>query len=178
MIIYLSNKMSVFPLLIKTPKNGTIINRNGFHLHMKFDLNKEKAALKELQLKATPKRLAILQAMAGHRRYLCPEEIWKILNKRFKRLGLPTVYRILDELANGEIVSCIIRPDRRLYYYLCMNKKHHHHFVCDSCRKVEDLDICIAKKIVREAKKRFGGIVKSHIFQVDGLCSDCRKKKR
>lgn len=144
---------------------------------MRFDLNKEKTALKWLRLKATPKRLAILQTMAGHRRYLSPEEIWKILNKRFKRLGLPTVYRNLDELAKGEMISCIVRPDRRLYYYLCMNKKHHHHFICMNCRQVEDLDICIAKKIEREAKKRFGGIVKSHILQVDGLCFDCRKKK-
>ena len=128
-------------------------------------------------MKATPKRLAILQAMAGQRRYLSPEEIWESVGKRFKCLGLPTIYRNLDELAGGGLISCIVRPDRRLYYFLCGNEKHHHHFICTNCRKVEDMDICIEEKIKGHVKKRLGGIVRSHILQVDGLCSACRKKK-
>lgn len=144
---------------------------------MTLDLKKEKSALKGLRMKATPKRLAILKAMAGQRRYLSPEEIWDAVGKRFKHLGLPTIYRNLEELASGGLISCIVRPDRRLYYFLCGNEKHHHHFICVNCRKVEDLDICIAEEIGRQVKRRIGGIVRSHILQVDGLCSDCGKKK-
>ena len=131
-----------------------------------------------MRIKATPRRLAILQVMAGQRRYLSPEEIWEAIGKQFKRLGLPTIYRNLDELARGGLISQIVRPDRRLYYFLCGNERHHHHFICVNCRRVEDLDICIAEKLGSQVKRRLGGIVKSHILQVDGLCSECGKHSR
>jgi len=141
------------------------------------DTQKEINTLKKLQLKATPKRIAILQVMAGQRRYVSPEEIWEQLASQFQKLGLPTIYRNLEELEKGGLISCIMRPNRRLYYFLCSNEKHHHHFICNNCNQVEDLDICIASDLENEVKKRFGGKVKSHILQVDGLCSACDQKE-
>lgn len=142
---------------------------------MTKNIEKEKMLLKKLNLKATPKRIAILQTMAHVQKFLSPEEIWGQLSKKFKQLGLPTIYRNLEEMEKGGLISSIMRPNRRLYYFLCTNESHHHHFICTNCNQVEDLDICIAKEVENEIKKRFGGIVKSHIMQVDGLCAICQK---
>ena len=129
--------------------------------------------LKELKLKVTPKRIAILNILARTGSFLSPGEVRHKLQEKFARIGLPTVYRNLDELASGGIVSSIIHPNRQLYYYLCSNSDHHHHFVCLSCRKVMDLKICSVKGIEEEINDQVQGKLVSHILQVNGLCRSC-----
>jgi Fe2+ or Zn2+ uptake regulation protein len=129
--------------------------------------------LRKLKLKATPKRLAILSLLAAEEGYASPEDIWRKLQGEFARVGLPTVYRNLEELAAGGVISKIIHPNRQLYYYFCGNTEHHHHFICLSCRKVEDLDGCGLHGMDGEISARTGGKVLSHILQVNGLCRVC-----
>ena len=129
--------------------------------------------LKELQLKVTPKRMAILDFLARASTYVSPEEVRQTLQEQFTSIGLPTVYRNLDELAAGGIISKIIHPNRQLYYYFCPNNHHHHHFICLSCRRVEDLHICAVKGFEEEISGRIKGKVLSHILQVNGLCQGC-----
>lgn len=134
--------------------------------------------LRNLNLKSTPKRLAILQMLAEENTYISPEEIWRGLKDRFGRIGLPTVYRILEELADGGVISKVIHPNRQLYYYFCPNRQHHHHFICLSCRKVADVDACGLERIEEQVKERMGGTVLSHILQVNGLCRTCSSRRK
>jgi len=129
--------------------------------------------LKSLSLKTTPKRIALLEILDDEKVYLSPEAIWKKMQKRFRSIGLPTVYRILEELHEGNIISQVIHPNRQLYYYLCRNEEHHHHFICVSCSRVEDLHFCAEKQIEALVVKGMGGQVLSHILQINGLCSTC-----
>lgn len=129
--------------------------------------------VKNLGLKATPKRIAILEILSEAFCYLGPEEVWRKLKARFKRIGLPTVYRNLEELSNGGVIMKIIHPDRKLYYYYCNNFNHHHHFVCIACRKVQDLEFCGEEQIIKEVEDTLKGKVISHLFQVYGLCREC-----
>jgi Fur family transcriptional regulator, ferric uptake regulator len=130
--------------------------------------------LKQLRLKNTPKRLAILEVLAEEFGYLSTEEVWQKMKRRFKKIGLPTIYRNLEDLAQGGVVIKIIHPDRKLYYYFCRNRGyHHHHFICVSCKRVEDLRFCGAREIEDEVVNRIGGHVVSHLLQVFGLCGGC-----
>lgn len=133
--------------------------------------------LKRLNLKITPKRVAILEILMKESVYLSPEEIWKEMKKRFVKIGLPTVYRNLEELSDGNIISKVNHSNRQLYYYLCQNQSHHHHFICLSCRRVEDINFCGVKELEEEVKKKIKGKVLSHVLQVNGLCKNCLKKK-
>jgi Fe2+ or Zn2+ uptake regulation protein len=133
--------------------------------------------LKGLSLKSTPKRIALLEILDDEKIYLSPESIWKKMQKKFKSIGLPTVYRILDELHEGNIISRVIHPNRQLYYYLCRNEEHHHHFICVSCSRVEDLHFCAEKEIEALVVKGMKGQVLSHILQINGLCSRCLTEK-
>jgi Fe2+ or Zn2+ uptake regulation protein len=133
--------------------------------------------LKRLNLKITPKRVAILEILMKESVYLSPEDIWKKMKKRFAKIGLPTIYRNLDELSEKNIVTKVTHPDRQLYYYLCPNQSHHHHFICLSCRRVEDINLCGAQEAEREIEKTIGGKVLSHILQINGLCKTCLKNR-
>ena len=132
--------------------------------------------LKRLQLKATPRRVELLKILAGESGYAGPEEIWQKMKRKFNRMGLPTVYRILEELSEKGVISKIIHPSRQLYYYYCGNAEHHHHFICVSCRKVEDLNFCATREIEKEVARHLKGKVLSHILQINGLCEPCSKK--
>jgi len=134
------------------------------------------SVLKKLHLKVTPKRLAILEILKNESVYLSPEEVWRKLRKQFSRVGLPTVYRNLEELAQGDVISKVTHPNRQLYYYFCLNSSHHHHFICLSCRTVEDIDFCMFRELEKRVKKELKGRVVSHILQVNGLCKKCLKK--
>lgn len=128
--------------------------------------------LKNLKLKVTPKRLAILDVLASRPGYMSPEGVWQALKRRFSRIGLPTVYRNLEDLCAGGVISRVILPDRQLYYFYCSNRDHHHHFVCLSCGRVEDVMFCGLREIEKEVKTMEGTLV-SHILQVNGLCRSC-----
>lgn len=133
--------------------------------------------LKQLQLKATPRRLAVLSILAREQCYTSPEEIWRKLKRKLTTIGLPTVYRILEELDEKGVITKIIHPSRQLFYYYCGNEGHHHHFICVSCRKVEDVNFCATKEIENEVSRNLKGRVLSHILQINGLCEPCSRKK-
>ena len=133
--------------------------------------------LKQLHLKATPRRLAVLTILADEQAYAGPEEIWKKMKTKFNRIGLPTVYRILEELSDKGVITKIIHPSRQLFYYYCGNAGHHHHFICVSCRKVEDVNFCATRAIEKEVSRNLKGRVLSHILQINGLCEPCAKKE-
>lgn len=132
--------------------------------------------LKTLNLKVTPKRIELLKILDNEKYFKSPEEIWQLMKRKFKKIGLPTVYRNLEELAEGGVLSRVIYPDRQLYYYFCDNKDHHHHFVCISCKVVLDINYCPEHEVSEFVKEKLKGEIFSHLFQINGLCSDCLNK--
>jgi Fe2+ or Zn2+ uptake regulation protein len=135
------------------------------------------ALLRRLRLKVTPRRLAVLEVMSCEVAFLSAEQIWGKVRGRISGIGLPTVYRILEELASSGTVTRVIHGNRQLYYYFCPNEKHHHHFVCISCRKVEDIDLCLEDALKREVDERIKGTLLSHIIQLQGLCRQCTSEE-
>jgi Fur family zinc uptake transcriptional regulator/Fur family ferric uptake transcriptional regulator len=131
------------------------------------------AILKQLKLKVTPRRQEVMNCLGGERSYLSADEVWSRIKPRLSSIGLPTVYRILDELALAGVITRIFLSDRKQYYFLCSNQEHHHHFVCESCRRVEDIGLCGLNGISRDIAKRSGVRVTSHILQINGLCGAC-----
>jgi len=129
--------------------------------------------LRELRLKVTSRRRAVLEVMTAESTFLSPEEIWQKVRRLVRNVGLPTVYRILDELASAGVITKVLHDNRQLYYYLCTNTGHHHHFVCLACRKVEDVNLCGVEALEQEVAERIKGALFSHTLQLQGLCREC-----
>ena len=138
---------------------------------MKPDLSA--TILKQLKLKVTPRRQEIMNCLGDERSYLSADEVWNRVKSRLGSIGLPTVYRILDELAEAGVITRIFLPDHKQYYFLCSNQEHHHHFICESCRRVEDVEQCGLDGVARDIAERSGGRVTSHIIQINGICGSC-----
>lgn len=134
------------------------------------------AQLKENGLKVTSQREAVLDFFIKDNSRKTPYAVYKKLNKKLPSLGLPTVYRILEELKEIGLMVRIPSEDRQLYYSLCHlpNAKHHHHFVCRKCKKVEEVEHCNFKEVSGFIRRKLGAIVESHALQLEGLCASCK----
>lgn len=129
--------------------------------------------LKKRGLKATPKRLAIIEFFAQRDRILTPEEVWAPLKEKFGQFGLPSIYRNLEMLADCGILIKIHQFDNKRYYALCHHahgEEHHHHIVCMSCGKVGEFEDCHLEQI-----RRVNGFkVLRHFVQLEGICAQCQ----
>lgn len=131
--------------------------------------------LREHGHRVTPKVRAVLDLFLEHGSVLGPFEVRDRLQKRFKGVGLPTVYRILEGLANCGILLTAPNEDRQLRYFICrgMESGHHHHFICLNCGKVEEVNLCLMEKVEQYVKRHLKAKVQNHLLQIEGLCAKC-----
>jgi Fur family transcriptional regulator, ferric uptake regulator len=124
-------------------------------------------------LKLTPRRKAIIEIFLSSKVHMTPEGLWARLKKRFKKCGLPGVYRNLESLTKCGILTRVQKFDRKKHYGLCTARgsDHHHHIVCVKCGIVENISSCGYK----DRKKIKGFKVTSHYVQLNGICGKCRK---
>lgn len=134
--------------------------------------------LKEACFKITPRRKAVIELFLEEGRYLGPYEVRDGLKERFIKLGLPSVYRILEELKEAGVLVKIEHKNRQLYYSLCKKDcLDHHHFICRKCNKVEEVEFCNFHEVSRFIQNKLHGRVEQHVLQIEGLCSTCKRGK-
>jgi len=139
-----------------------------------------RTVLREKGIKVTPRRLAVAELFRPLRGSMTPEMVWKRLRPKLGTLGLPTVYRILEDLVQVGILTRIELSDRALRYAACRAEPgvHHHHFVCVRCGAVSEVEGCAFERQVRGVERRTGFRVTGHRLHVEGLCSSCRARRR
>jgi len=139
-------------------------------------MNAHLERIKKSGLKVTSQRKAVLALFSKNNLRKTPYDVHKKLRKGLPQLGLPTVYRILEELQGIGLMIRIPSEDRQLYYSLCHlpGAKHHHHFVCRKCKKIEEVEHCNFKSISDFVLRKLGAVVESHSLQLEGLCASCK----
>jgi Fe2+ or Zn2+ uptake regulation protein len=131
--------------------------------------------LKENKLKITPKRKAVIELFVRTRALLKPYDVYNALKRKIKPLGLPTIYRILDELHSIGIITRFQTDDGVLSYaFRASREEHTHQFLCRKCNKVENIDYCNFGDIARLIEKRLDCTTEKHLLQIEGLCSRCK----
>lgn len=132
--------------------------------------------IKKSGLKITSQRKAVLALFLKHNLSKTPYDVYEKLKKRLPQLGLPTVYRALEELKEIGLLIRTPSEDRQLHYSLCHlpDHKHHHHFICRKCKRSEEVEHCDFKTISNFIRRKFGAIVESHSLRLEGLCTNCK----
>lgn len=136
--------------------------------------------LREHGHRVTPKVRAVLKLFLEQGSVLGPFDVQAHLQKRFRGVGLPTVYRILEALANCGILLIAPNEDRQLRYFICrgMEAGHHHHFICLKCGKVEEVNLCLMEEVEKFVKRRLNATVQNHVLQIEGLCAKCARNRQ
>ena len=133
------------------------------------------ARLKRNGHRITPKVRAAIELFLKRESILDPFEVQAALRKRFKGVGLPTIYRILENLAGSGILVTAPNDDRQLRYFICraIEHEHHHHFICRKCGRVEEVNLCLMDEVSKYVKRQLKATVQSHFLQIEGLCARC-----
>ena len=127
-------------------------------------------------------REAILDVLLKANKHLSAEDIYMKLHPKYPNIGLTTIYRTLDILADVGLLHKFDFGDGRARYELVEKPggiMHHHHLVCTSCNRVIDYTDFIDEEIelLRETEKglskKYNFKITNHLLQFYGLCKDC-----
>jgi Fur family transcriptional regulator, ferric uptake regulator len=102
------------------------------------------------------------------------QEIHEALQARGSRIGLASVYRMLDRLAEQGLVQRIDIGDGIVRYEPAGHGAHHHHLVCGECGKVEPFEDPRLERAIAAVEERSGYSVSGHEVLLRGSCADCR----
>ena len=92
------------------------------------------------------------------------------------RVGIASVYRVLDSLAELRLVQRVDIGDGIARYEPAhAGGDHHHHLVCDDCGKVEPFSDPSLERAIASASGRLGYNVDAHEVVLRGECGDCRQ---
>ncbi len=122
----------------------------------------------------TAQREAIRDAFADAGRPLSVDEAHEIAQKTLPSLGVATVYRAANALADDGWLARVELPGEPMRYELA-DLEHHHHFHCTKCDRVFDVDGC---GLDHHAHLPDGFVVESHEVVLYGHCCDCSRKRR
>jgi Fur family peroxide stress response transcriptional regulator len=129
--------------------------------------------LKEIGLKITPQRQAILNLLKGNQTHPSAERIYSEILKKYPGISFATVYNTLSKLVEaGEIQELEIDPNKKRFDP-CL--KPHYHFYCEVCREV--FDIMYDTPLPLDMNKIGGHQVDAIQLNFKGVCKDCRKKR-
>ena len=129
---------------------------------------------RQVGLKLTPQRLAILDYLEGNKTHPSADEIYKAVSRKFPTMSFATVYNTLQALIErGEVTEVTIDSQKRHYDPY---PKPHHHIICIECNKIGDVfkDYSEALKLPKNIVKEFKP-VRNHI-NFYGVCRECQKK--
>lgn len=124
-------------------------------------------------VRATRQRTAIAELLGGLSDFRSAQDIHHQLRSQGDGIGLSTVYRTLQTLAEAGEVDVIQTGDGESVYRKCSDV-HHHHLVCRSCgHTVEVAGPAVEQWADRMADDNGFSDV-SHTLEIFGTCADCR----
>jgi Fur family ferric uptake transcriptional regulator len=124
-------------------------------------------------LRATRQRRAVTDALAELDDFHSAQQIHDILSRRGDRVGLSTVYRTLQSLADAREVDVLRSDDGEALYRRC-SSGHHHHLVCRSCGRTVEVEGPTVERWADRIAAEHDFAEVSHTLEIFGVCADCR----
>jgi Fur family transcriptional regulator, ferric uptake regulator len=123
--------------------------------------------------RATRQRAAISSVMDDLDAFLSAQELHALLRNDGASVGLTTVYRNLQAMAERREVDVVRRADGETLYRKCSSGEHHHHLVCRSCGFSVEIENDDVERWTDRAAKRHRFSDVSHDLELFGLCESC-----
>ena len=117
---------------------------------------------------------AIAAALRGSASFRGAQEIHAELRAAGQQIGLTTVYRHLQRLADEGEVDVLRQPDGEVVYRYCRSDEHHHHIVCRVCGCSAETECPELSGWADRVAASLGYSDVSHAVEVFGVCPACR----
>jgi Fur family transcriptional regulator, ferric uptake regulator len=120
----------------------------------------------------TRQRRAVAAVLRSFEDFRSAQEIHDLLRKGGDNVGLSTVYRTLQALAEGGEVDMLRTEDGEALYRRC-STSHHHHLVCRSCGRTVEVEGPTVERWADAVAAEHGFTEVSHTLEVFGTCEHC-----
>ena len=121
----------------------------------------------------TPQRTAVRSLFEDLEGFHSAQDVYAKLRSAGGKVGLSTVYRAVQSLADdGELDS--IRTDSGEALYRRCSSRHHHHLVCRSCGRTVEVEGPAVERWADDVAAEHGFADVSHTLEIFGTCADCR----
>ncbi|MGF7185959.1 Fur family ferric uptake transcriptional regulator [Desulfitispora alkaliphila] len=143
---------------------------------MKLTLEEICEKLHQNDYKITPQRQIILKIfLENAEQHLSAEEVYAIVRDINPDVGLATVYRTLDLLAELEILQKVNFGDgKSRYEFSDLEVHHHHHLICVKCGKVTEFDDDQLETLEKNIAQKSNFKIIDHQLKFFGYCSNCQ----
>ncbi|MCD4549449.1 MULTISPECIES: Fur family transcriptional regulator [unclassified Schaalia] len=121
----------------------------------------------------TKQRQAVLDELERVREFRSAQQIFEQLNSQGYRVGLATVYRNLQALAEDDYVDVLRSSDGEALYRRCATSEHHHHLVCRKCGYAEEISQSTIETWVAKIAASHGFSEVEHSMDLFGICANC-----
>lgn len=131
--------------------------------------------LRAAGLRSGGARRAVVEFLAGQDCCVSAQDVHVGVRRAGGRVGIASVYRALDTLADHRLVQRVDVGDGIARYEpVRPSGDHHHHLVCDDCGRVEPFSDDALEQALAGAADRLGTSLEAHEVVLHGACSDCR----
>lgn len=125
-------------------------------------------------MRLTTQRQIILEELSKVTSHPTANEVYDMVRKRLPRIGLGTVYRNLELMAeSGIILKLEVGGTQKRFD---ATTEAHYHIRCTRCDRVNDIEIPVQHHINSVAKAASNYQVLGHHIEFSGICLDCQEK--
>jgi Fur family transcriptional regulator, ferric uptake regulator len=120
----------------------------------------------------TRQRRAVVAALQSFEDFRSAQDIHELLRRNGENVGLSTVYRTLQALADRDEVDTLRNEDGESVYRRC-STSHHHHLVCRGCGRTVEVEGPTVERWADGVAGEHGFTDVSHTLEIFGTCPEC-----
>lgn len=124
-------------------------------------------------MRLTTQRQIILEELASVTSHPTANEVYDMVRRKLPRIGLGTVYRNLELMAESGIILKLEVGGTQKRFDATTDP--HYHIRCMSCGKVDDINVSVQHEINMRAAEVSSYSILSHHIEFTGICKDCQK---
>ena len=125
-------------------------------------------------MRLTTQRQIILEELGKVTSHPTANEVYDMVRKRLPRIGLGTVYRNLELMAESVIILTLEVGGTQKRFDATVEP--HYHIRCMNCGKVDDIDLEVKEEINSAAEKASSYKILGHHIEFTGICIDCQNQ--
>jgi Fur family ferric uptake transcriptional regulator len=124
-------------------------------------------------VRATKQRAAISALLEKLDDFRSAQDLHDELRRRGEGIGLTTVYRTLQALAEAGEIDVLRTAAGEASYRRCSDT-HHHHLVCRRCGRTVEVEGPAVEHWAERVAAEHGFAEIDHTVEIIGLCAACR----
>lgn len=125
------------------------------------------------KMRLTAQRQIILEELGKVTSHPTANEVYDMVRKRLPRIGLGTVYRNLELMAETGLILKLEVGGTQKRFDATTNL--HYHVRCSECGRVDDIELPVQSKLDRLAAKACDYQILGHHIEFSGICPDCAR---